>query len=382
MSHDETESQFAELEAQIRAALDPPAAAGQLDRLERFWQARSRADRRRQAVRRIAALAAVLLVGLAVAWLVRRNAVPFSPRPDLAAHDEVRPSAAPDSIVQQQPVAAPESADQPSVSHGRPATAYEQLMFRVRQRQREVMKQGPIANAVEAAIACLVADPQADLHPLLQSPEMNSVYVEPLLLQRLPRADDQRAMAILRLLAARGTPRSTVPLLQLSRRETCREPALQTLETLVGTDGLAWAVVQAEDPAVRSAIYRRLWGNVDTVDTCLSLVQDDMLCDEVLAAADEVEPPVRDVLLARLDAEDPAVRLAAALGLGHINEPVVSERLIRRVSQDPACHPETWIALMACRGQEIDQFLAFATAQPRLLGSLNRARVYWARITN
>ena len=46
-------------------------------------------------------------------------------------------------------------------------------------------------------------------------------------------------------------------------------------------------------------------------------------------------PPVLETLLARLDAEDADVRLAAAVVLGHANGPVISESLIGRVSQEP-----------------------------------------------
>jgi hypothetical protein len=235
---------------------------------------------------------------------------------------------------------------------------------------------------VENAIACVVRDPKTNVQQLLQSADMKSVHVEPLLLRQLRRCDDERKRAILRLLAACGTSRSTVPLLQLSQRAVFREQALETLERTVGMDGLADAATRTDDPNVRAAIYRCLWGNVAAVDVCLSLVQNDVLRDEVLATVDEVAQPMLDALLTRLNVEDPAVRLAAALVLGHANGPVVTNSLIGLVSENPACHAETWIALIACRGPQTDQFLAFATGQPRLLGSLNRARVYWARITN
>ena len=145
----------------------------------------------------------------------------------------------------------------------------------------------------------------------------------------------------------------------------------------MGTEGLASAAQQSDDASVRNAIYRRLWEDADALDVCLAIVQNDVLRDEVLAALDEVAPPLLDALLARLDAEEPEMRLAAALVLGHANGPVVTESLIGIVSENPACNSETWIALMACRGPHIDQFLEFAMGQPRLLGSLNRARVYW-----
>jgi RNA polymerase sigma-70 factor (ECF subfamily) len=233
----------------------------------------------------------------------------------------------------------------------------------------------------EIALLCLGEGLSAKEVAEVQSADMTSPYVEPVLLRQLRLADDQRRLAILQLLSLCGTPQSTAALLQLSRREAFREEALQTLEMVVGKEGLATAARQSADAGVRNAIYRRLWEDADAVDTCLAMVQNDALRDEVLEALDEVTPPLLNALLARLDAEEPHTRLAAALVLGHANGPVVAESLIGIVSQNPACNSETWIALMACRGPHIDQFLDFAIGQPRLLGSLNRARVYWARIT-
>ena len=146
---------------------------------------------------------------------------------------------------------------------------------------------------------------------------------------------------------------------------------------------LANAATQTDD-AQRTCghLSTSLSATMTALDAYLSLVQNDLLRDEVLAAADEVAQPMLDALLTRLNAEDPDVRLAAALVLGHANGPIVTESLIALVSENPASPDEAWIALMACRGPQADQFLAYATHQPRLLGPFNRARVYWARIMN
>ena len=134
MNRDDAESQFVELDEQIRAALQVEVPADQLGRLGQFWNEQSRADRRRRAIGRVAALAAVLLVALAVSWMFGHRSTPVAPQRDLVAHREPVQSAQYDHVVQQQPVAVPDPADESSVSRGRPATAYEQLVFNVRLR--------------------------------------------------------------------------------------------------------------------------------------------------------------------------------------------------------------------------------------------------------
>ena len=265
-------------------------------------------------------------------------------------------------------------------SSGRPATAYEQLLFTALVRKRESMRLSSMANAVENAIACLVREPDADVKQLLTSDELKTASLERLLLRQLSRSDDGRKRAIVQLLAVCGTSHSTVPLLKLSQREVLRAQALEAIQQTVGTQGLANAATQTDDARVRAAIYRRLFGDAAALDAYLTLIQNDALRDEVLAAVDAVAQPILDALLTRLNATDPNVRLAAALVLGHANGPIVTESLIALVAGNRASPDEAWIALMACRGQQADQFLAYATHQPRLLGPFNRARVYWARI--
>jgi HEAT repeat protein len=89
-----------------------------------------------------------------------------------------------------------------------------------------------------------------------------------------------------------------------------------------------------------------------------------------------------DELLDLLEDDDQAVRFAAALVLGRVNGPVVTRALVERVTENPSGATEAWIALVACRGELADEFLAFASREPRFLGHVNGARVRWARIIN
>ena len=113
----------------------------------------------------------------------------------------------------------------------------------------------------------------------------------------------------------------------------------------------------------------------------LSLVGNEAVRDEALAVADALPQRLLAALLARLDDEDEAVRLSAALVLGHANGPEVTNSLIALVTREPPSPVEAWIALVACRGEQAEKFFAYATRQPLLLGQVNRARMWWARTT-
>jgi len=381
MTHDDFEAEFGELDEQIRAALQVDTPPDQLARLERFWQHRSLADRRRRIARRVAALAAAVLVTLVTAWWQWHERTPVAPSPELMAHGEAGPPSPNDPVVHQESDGAPrgEGGTSPG-SAGRPATEYEQLVLAIRSQQRRAIEQGPAVEAVRRAIDAMLHDPGADIGPLLDSAELPPAHVESLLLSQLRCRDEAVVRAAVQLLATHGSARSTLRLLALCERPTLQADALQAIERLVGFDGLAFAATQSGNWRVRGTAYRHLWKNPDAVDVCLSLVRNKTLRNEVLAVVDDLAPPTREAMFKRLGADDPAVRLAAALTLGRANGPVIAKSLIDLVLRDPSCNAETWIALMSCQGPQTEQFFSFATNQPRLLGSLNRARAYWARI--
>ncbi len=379
MNRNEPDSHFDELDEQIHAALRVDVSPQQLERLEAFWQDRSRADRRRKQLQQFAAMAAaILLAGAASYQLWHRPST-------VAPHENLLTDAGPATPVPSQndlPKSAPAksvSEDVPSISHGRPATIYEQFVFNARARDREMAQQRSAVAALDNAINLLAHNPSGDARQLLKSAELRTANAEQLLLSQLGHSNEPRERAILQLLSLCGTSRSTVPLLKLSRRSTLREQALLTIEQTTGIDGLANAATLTGDSRVRAAIYQRLFENEITVDAFLSLVQNDLLRDEVLEVADKLSEPMLNALLIRLNAEDPSTRLAAAFVLGHANGPFVTNSLIALVSENPASPTEAWLALMACRGQQAEQFLVYANQQPRLLGHFNRARVVWAR---
>jgi hypothetical protein len=274
----------------------------------------------------------------------------------------------------------PATTDEGIVSHGRPATAQERFLFTALMQKRNSQTRRITASDVASAIAVLTSHPDSDPTGLIEQHHLDAADAERLLLRQLSRGDDEHKHAVLKLLSVRGTSASIVPLVQLSHRKEFRDAVLDTLQQAVGYQGLAQAACCTPNAQVRAEIFRRLLGHEDGVDAYLSLVQNAALRAGALDSAKELSPDILNSLLTRLTCEDRDVRLAAALVLGHVNGPLITQSLIDVVSRNPGSSEEAWIALMNCRGPQAQYFLASATVQPRLLGPLNRARAYWARM--
>ena len=377
-----------DLDQQIRAALRVEPSSQQLARLECFWRQQSRAERRRRRVRGAAALAATVFVAVGVSlWFWRKEAphqpleangsprgVPTAPAPNHAAafeHAEASEHAA----------AAPARREERSLSAGRPPTTYERFLFAVHTHKPVGTERASLVATVDEVIEHLTRDPDADAEQLAKSSGLVERDAERLLLRQLLRSGDDRKHAVLQLLAVCGTPRSTPQLLRLSRREAFRDEALAAVERIVGIERLAEVVGQASDRRVRAALICRLLTaeSEAALHGYLSLVRHEAMRGEALAVAEDVAQPVLAALLGLLDDEDEAVRISAAVVLGHVNGPEVTNLLISRVTEEPSDSTETWIALLACRGEQAEEFFAYAGCQPRLLVHVNRARVWWAR---
>jgi hypothetical protein len=383
MNHNDPDMNPDSLDEQIRAALRVEGSPQQLARVERFWQRQSRAERRRRQIRRAAALATTVLVAVTASiWLWRQE--PAHQPPEVNRPRPIAPNA-PDPNRADAPkrtVAVESAGDERSLSTGRPPTTYERFLF-VAYTRKSVAGGRPAAVAtIDQVIEQLARDPGADAEQLAESSGLMKCDAEPLLLRQLLRCGDEKKHAILQLLVVCGTPRSVPHLLRLSRREAFRDEALATIQRIVGVERLADVVGQTTDRRVRAALYRRLLtANCGpALRAYLSLVHNDATRGEALAVADAAEQPLRDALLALLEDEDKAVRTSAALVLGHVNGPEVTKSLIALVMQKPPNPAEAWIALLACRGERAEEFLAYATRQPQLLGQVNRARMRWARM--
>lgn len=302
-----------ELDNQLRSALGVETSPEQLARLERFWHAQSRAERRRRRLRGVA-MAATVLVAVTVAWQSTRHA------------DQV--------------VAPLVEAPLP----GREPTDYERLVFAVRTRK-------PIAPPRKA---------------LLSNDEKVKQQREAI--ERLGDSGDWNALP---------------SLLESAENPDLRGDALAAIEQITGPDRLAEAAAQSRNGAVRTALYQRqlMGGSAAGIPGYLALVAHPATRNEALAAARSAGTRLPlEPLLGALDSSDKTTRLMAAMVLGDVNGPAVSAALIARVATTERAPVEAWVALLACPGPVVDQFLAEAARQPRMLGQVNNARAMWARM--
>jgi HEAT repeat protein len=166
----------------------------------------------------------------------------------------------------------------------------------------------------------------------------------------------------------------------ISRHGTDAQDALAQVEQKEGTQGLLRAARRATDPKLRQAAMAKLLeiGSDESLLAFLSLVCDESTQPAALAVADSTPQLPLDALLGLLDHDNKAVRRSAAFLLGRVNGPAVTQALIARVTESPAGATEAWMALLACRGEKADAFMAYAARRPQLLGHLNYARVQLA----
>jgi hypothetical protein len=182
--------------------------------------------------------------------------------------------------------------------------------------------------------------------------------------------------AMLRLSAAQAAEA------QLAVVELNPEAIVQRLEERLGLTGLASAAEATPHSALRVTILRRLLEVNDEIALrgYLSLVANENTRFAALSAVDQLQHPPVEAFLVLLRDQEKSVRTSAAIALGHINGPKVTASLINLVTQDRAAPAEAWIALLACRDESAEQFIADAAHHPRMIGRLNNARIFWQTI--
>jgi HEAT repeat protein len=365
------------LDEAIRNAMRTEVDDEQVERLEQYWRIQSQRERWRRAARRTVAAAAAAIAIVAVGVLVwSRGGQPPEQVRKTQDSSKIIVESAPANVPKKRPKNSVQLANLP----GRSPTPYEKLMFAA---QAGIEKQPkPNAAAIDTLIQSIATDDAADPVKLLAASGIKHSAAEALLLRQLPHAPANQQQAILRLLTVCGSQRSVSPLLRLARDESLRPQALDTLEQIVGTGGMAEAVRNSRDVNVRSALILRLLASDSQAGLVkyLSLIGDNATRADALTVA-KVAPNVPvDRLITLLDSSDQSVRVCAAITLGYINGPETTRLLIARVTEQPAHSREAWLALMQCRGEMARDFLAYATRSPQLLGYYNNARVHWSQM--
>jgi hypothetical protein len=375
--NDENPASDDSLDRAIRDALRVDLDQNDVVHLAHYWRAPQRRDKwRRNALQLCTAAAATIAVAAALVLLRSHERVPEV----VKVVEESR-----SKIAVAEPMPAPRVTESlqdtnPSPSAGRPATAYEQLMFATRTGMK--VQPAVASTTVDTAIRQVSANANVDAAGIVASMGVKPANVENLLLRRLPKASAHDRQSIVKLLSVCGSERSVPALLRVAEHEVAPTGALAAVEKIVGLNGLAQAVEGSKDPTVRTDLMLRLLrsGSQEGLIGFLSLVRNESTRAEALAVVKGEPEALIPQLITLLDNGDEHVRLAAAVTLGYVNGPKTTELLINRVTEQPANSAEAWIALMSCRGDKARDFLAYATRRPQLLGYYNNARVHWAQM--
>ncbi len=330
----------------IRQALELETDDLRVERLQEYWQRQSHhIDRKRRNLLAASLIAASLV---AVSMFFAQHELNDDKTPSV---DDKLASAMNDSPAIESDSRPRKHEDYSPRLNGRQPTEYERILFAARTPHR------------------------------LTAQRFNPATVEGLALS----LTESTSSKVGEVLAAAGCSRRDAvdQLLELSRTSSQHELAFAALEKLVGVSGLGPLAQNSRDPEVRGALVSRLL-EINTevsIREFLSLVSDKLLREEALALIEQDTNPPIGQLFALLDDQEKKVRLAAAVTLGYLNGPDVTRQLIARVNEQPSKSTEAWLALLACRGEMADEFLAYAGRRPHLLGYYNNARVLWAQMT-
>lgn len=374
------------LDELIRGALAADVDRQRVERLEWFWREQSpRRVWRRRTLRLVPLAAAASL--LIVAWFLSVNdAERNDPR---AAEDPPPVAVVPDTAPTTEPrvsPAEPEAAT-PKLA-GRPPTEYERLLFITQTRARVALPTASADELLDRVVERLAAAGPSDAEQIIGEAlssgrsALSLADLESRLLDELSSSSGENRGPFFRALAAHGTERSVPALLELALDRTVGDEALATIEQIVGVDRWVEAARQTPDKRLHRLIAKRLVtaDSPPALLAFLSLVGDEDLRSDAIEAALEVpELPVAQ-LIELLDHQQEPVRLAAAVALGRINRCEMTEALIDRVNNRPSRSKEAWLALLTCRCDAADRFLARAGQDPRLLGQLNNARLRWVGV--
>jgi hypothetical protein len=108
------------------------------------------------------------------------------------------------------------------------------------------------------------------------------------------------------------------------------------------------------------------------VQAYLGLVSHPDTRDDALAALNGAKAPLVEAFFDTLDAPRTDLRVAAAMALGRIEQPTVSQRLIEMVASDRN-RREAFLALAASREQVARQFMQRAAQSHRFAGQARSA---------
>jgi hypothetical protein len=376
------------LDQLLHSARWPEPADDSVRRLRNEWRTLRTAVRptvgRRRWLQRLIAVAAMIAVAAYVGWWLQSR--PDQPDRRIAPVESPRAPSNNNTVVTElvPPVDGGEAAEV-NLTGSRPATAYEQLLIRMAERRRQPKRSPPpaaSADPLDAVIEGLLADASADVSAAAASLSADRESNETRLLGRLTSAGVEEQRVIARLLALLGSPRSVPALLTLAQTPETHAAAIRALTLLADENTLA-ALARAErEPSLQTQLIGQLLSrnSREAVALYLDLFAAPQLRGAALVALDDHTSPPIELLFAALNNGDSSQRLSAAVLLGRIDGPQVTERLVAQVFRH-INRQEAFVALLASSGQEARQFIDAAHRDQTLFAAVNSAQLQLQRLS-
>jgi hypothetical protein len=369
------------LDQLLRAGEWPEPDREAVHRLRLQWrtlrQPAGRVSRRRRLVTGLAAAAAAMIaLAVCIGWWL--NSQPAEPDRRIAPVEQhsAPPEVESPAVVHAGPPPAPR------LTGSRPATLYEQMVFRSVERRRRARPvepspstlEDPPIDRVDSAIGALIANPDGERTSLVESLKEDRERHELQLIARLPSASVAEQRAIVWLLSQIGSPRSVPALLDLSSSAEMHAFAVQALTILADDVTLARLVRDEAEPALQRELAGKLLArsSPQSVALYLDLLSLPSTRPSAVAVLDELSHPPLDVLFAFLNSPDASRQLQAAFVLGRLDGPQITQRLIQQV-QWHVNRQEALVALLASSGTEARQFVTSARSDQSLFAAVNSA---------
>jgi hypothetical protein len=265
-------------------------------------------------------------------------------------------------------------ADRPEPSFSRPATLGEQAIFRMATHRKRALHSMRDSRLLDHAIQRLAETPEAALEEVASPLLPQRFEHEWQLLRRIDQFQGSRRAAAARLLGMIGSRRCVPMLIELYRQDETRKEALAGLARLAAPEELSELVLAETAPERQRELLAALAGRRDlrAMRIYFQWVANAKTSEIALAALAEVSAPPVDLLLALLDSQRQADRVASAIVLGRLRDPRISDLLIRRAMKD-AGGQESLLALVARSDPSASRFVALAWNDPVLAGPIRAA---------
>ena len=371
----------------------PEPRPGWRERLQRRWSDLSPArppTARWAPIVGVATIAAGLLLAASL-WALARQRPPERPEVAPAVPPEQPRPPAPQTAEAPEPVGSGDAeADNqtPSLARGvpphpedrvvssRPATTLERLVFEQVTERRRSPPGAPDVELLNAAIELRLTEPDADPDALCRPLVEARVAYERLLVEEIQRTVGPRRAAAIDLLGRVGTGRSVPVLARLAAHPQTHAPAVKALALLADSQTLAALAASEPEEGLRQHLLAALLarGDAHSMRFFLEFVRRPEHVASALAAVDRVANPPVGLLFELLDSPQQTRRSAAALVLGHVDRPEVSQRLRQMVIHNVR-RREALLALAGSPQPEASQFVALAQRDPSL-AALTRAAQY------